>query len=379
MDSFLRSNPKPTVPVKDDNVHFYYDTYVENIIHTGIIEDVYDLQVRNNHNFYIITKTDDDKFLNCSGVLVHNCGEISLKPFGFCNLVEVNVSNITSQEDLNCRVKAASFIATLQASYTDFHFLRPIWKKTAEEEALIGVSMTGIADGAVLKYDLEEAANIVKEENERVAKIIGVNKARRCTTVKPSGNSSVLLKTSSGVHARHAPFYWRRMRIGKNESLYSYLSIVAPELLEDDLRDKDLAIIKICIASPKHSVYRNEKILNFLERIKLVHEKWIKPGHRKGANYNNVSATATLRDNEWEKVGEWLWENRESYNGITVLPYDGGTYIQMPYEDCAEEDYLKFCRKIKNIKLNLDDIVETEDNTAHSGEVACAGGACEIK
>jgi hypothetical protein len=138
-------------------------------------EDVYDLTIRKNHNFF------------ANGLLVHNCAEISLRPFQFCNLTTINAGDIKDQDDYNARAKAAAFIGTLQASYTNFHYLRDIWKKTTEKEALIGVSMTGIAAGAVLNLNMKEAANIVKEENARVAELIGTNKAARSTTVKPEG------------------------------------------------------------------------------------------------------------------------------------------------------------------------------------------------
>jgi ribonucleoside-triphosphate reductase (thioredoxin) len=148
------------------------------------------------------------------------CCEIALRPNQFCNLCEVNVSDIESQEDLNARVKAAAFIGTLQAGYTNFHYLRDVWKRTTEKDALIGVSMTGIGSGVVLGYDMKEAAKIVKEENSRVAEIIGINKSARTTTVKPAGTTSLTLGTSSGIHAWHNDYYIRRIRVGKNESIY---------------------------------------------------------------------------------------------------------------------------------------------------------------
>jgi ribonucleoside-diphosphate reductase alpha chain len=285
-----------------------------------------------------------------------------------------------SQEDLNERVKVAAFIATLQSSYTDFHFLREIWKKQTEKEALIGVSLTGIADGEILKYNLSEAAEIVKYENKRVAEIIHINPAYRTCTVKPSGNSSVVLRTSSGIHPRYSKYYYRRMRINKTESIYTYFKINAEELLEDDIRDTNLGIIKVPIKSPENSIFRNEDCISFLERIKKVYSEWIGPGHIKGANTNNVSATLSIKDEDWEKVGEWMWNNRSFYNGITVLPYDGGSYVQMPYEECTEKDYLDFIEKIKDVKIDFKDITEFEDLTDLQGEVACGGGgSCEIK
>ena len=150
------------------------------------------------------------------------CCEIALRPFQFCNLCEVNVSNVEDQEDYNARVKAATFIGTLQAGYTEFHYLREIWQETTERDALIGVSMTGIGSAAVLQLDMKEGANIVKQENKRVSKLIGINRAARTTCVKPAGTTSLVLGTSSGIHAWHNDYYIRRLRVGKNEAIYKY-------------------------------------------------------------------------------------------------------------------------------------------------------------
>ena len=306
------------------------------------------------------------------------CCEIALRPFQFCNLCEVNASDIESQEDLEARVKAAAFIGTLQAGYTDFHYLRPVWKRTTEKDALIGVSMTGIGSGTVLGYDMKAAAKAVKIENERVANIIGINKSARTTTVKPAGTTSLALGTSSGIHAWHNDYYIRRIRVGKNEAIYSYLSTNHPELVEDEyFRPHDTAVISIPQKAPEGAIMRFESPFQLLDRIKRVHLEWVKPGHRSGNNTHNVSATVSLKDDEWDLAGEWMWTNRDHYNGLSVLPYNGGTYIQAPFEDCTEETYNTMMQSLNNIDLSK--VIELDDNTDLSGELACAGGACEIK
>ena len=305
------------------------------------------------------------------------CCEIALRPFQFCNLTEVNVSNVVSQEDYEDRVKAASFIGTLQAGYTDFHYLRPIWQRTTEKDALVGISMTGIGSGAVLGLNMKAAAKVVKEENKRVADLIGINPAARTTTVKPAGTTSLTLGTSSGIHAWHNEYYIRRVRVGKNESIYSYLKSNHGELVEDEyFRPHDTAVIGIPQKAPDGSILRNESPIQLLERVKRVQQEWIKPGHRSGSNAHNVSATVSIREHEWPAVGEWMWENKEFYNGLSVLPYDGGTYIQAPFEDCSKEKYEELMGTLKDVDLSK--IVEVDDNTDLSGEVACAGGACEV-
>ena len=306
------------------------------------------------------------------------CCEIALRPYQFCNLCEVNVSNIVSQDDLNERVKAASFIGTLQAGYTQFHYLREVWQETTEKEALVGVSMTGIASGVVLGYDMKQAADKVKRENTRVAKLIGINRAARTTTVKPAGTTSLVLGTSSGIHAWHNTYYIRRVRVGKNESIYNYLVNNHPELVEDEyFRPHDTAVIQVPQKAPKGSILRTESALALLSRIKKLASEWVKPGHRTGSNTHNVSATVSLKENDWELVGEWMWENREYYNGLSVLPYSGGTYIQAPFEDITEEKYNEMMKSLTEVDLSK--IVEIEDNTDLSGELACAGGSCELQ
>ena len=305
------------------------------------------------------------------------CCEIGLRPYQFCNLCEVNASDIESQEDFEKRVKGAAFIGTLQAGYTDFHYLRDVWKRTTQKDALIGVGMTGIGSGVVLGYDMKSAAKAVKEENERVANLIGINKAARTTTVKPSGTSSLVLGTSSGIHAWHNDYYIRRIRVGKNEAIYTYLSINHPELVEDELfRPHDTAVISIPQKSPEGSILRYESPFELLDRVKKVSKEWIKYGHRGGQNTHNVSATISLKEEDWELAGEWMWENRNFYNGLSVLPYNGGTYQQAPFEDCTEETYETMMKSLTSV--NLTKVIELQDNTNLSGEVACAGGACEI-
>lgn len=305
------------------------------------------------------------------------CCEIALRPFQFCNLCEVNVSDVVDQDDLNARVKAAAFIGTLQASYTSFHYLRPIWQRTTEKDALIGVGMTGIGSGAAQKLDLKQAAKLVNEENERVAKLIGINKTARSTTIKPSGTSSLTLGTSSGIHAWHNDYYIRRIRVGKNEAIYSHLAINNPELVEDEyFRPHDTAVISVPQKAPEGSIFRTESAIELLERVKFFYQNWVKPGHRTGQNTHNISATVSIKEDEWETVGKWMWENRKFYNGLSVLPYNGGTYIQAPFEDCTKEKYEEMIQHLHNVDLSK--VVEFIDNTNLMGEAACAGGACEI-
>tara|TARA_R100000808_G_C2150171_1_gene158813 strand:- start:1840 stop:3696 length:1857 start_codon:yes stop_codon:yes gene_type:complete len=306
------------------------------------------------------------------------CCEIALRPYQFCNLCEVNVSDVETQEEYEARAKAAAFIGTLQAGYTDFHYLRDVWRRNTEKDALVGVSMTGIASGRVLELDMKKAASAIKKENRRVAALIGVRPASRTTCVKPAGTTSLTLGTSSGIHAWHSDYYIRRLRVGKNEPIYTYLMINHDNLVEDEyFRPHDTAVISIPQKAPEGAITRTESALQLLRRVKGVSEEWVKNGHVRGQNTHNVSATISIKEAEWIDVGEWMWENRNSYNGLSVLPHDGGTYVQAPFEDCSKERYEALLEDLENIDLTK--VVEMEDNTNLAGELACAGGSCEVK
>ena len=318
------------------------------------------------------------------------CCEIALRPNQFCNLTEINASTIESQVDYEERCAAAAFLGTLQASYTEFHYLRPIWQRNTERDALLGVSMTGIASMKIFDLDIEAGVEVVKETNINVAKEIGIKPANRLTAVKPAGTTSLTLGTSSGIHAWHNDYYIRRIRIGKTEALYTYLAINHPQLVEDEFfRPDEMACISIPQKAPEGAVTRHETAIDLLERVKEVSQRWVQPGHIDGQNTHNVSATisvdkdrnyvnaTTLKPiNEWEVVGEWMWKNKESYNGLSVLPMDGGTYKQAPFEDITGEKYNELMSTLTEIDLKK--VVELQDNTDLSGELACSGGSCEV-
>jgi len=287
------------------------------------------------------------------------------------------MGTIESQEDLNARARAAAFIGTLQASYTDFHYLRDIWKKTTERDGLIGVSGTGIASGAYKDFDLQEASAAVVDENKVTAKQIGIRYASRTTAVKPAGTSSMVLGTASGIHGWHDEYFIRRMRLGKNEAIYKHLATHHPELVEDEFfKPHSQAVVSIPIEAPKGAILRHETPIELLERVKLFHDTWIRPGHIKGDNTHNISATISIKDDEWDQVEQWMWENRNSYNGLSVLPYDGGSYTQAPFESISRQKYHAMIKHLTEIDLTK--VIEDTDETDLSGELACSGGSCEL-
>lgn len=190
--------------------------------------------------------------------------------------------------------------------------------------------------------------------------------------------ASSLLGTSSGIHAWHSKYYIRRVRVGKNEAIYTYLFINHPELLEDDyFRPHDTAIISIPQKAPDGSILRTEESsIDLLERVKKIHTEWIAPAHIIGSNTHNVSCTVSVKDDEWDDVGEWMWKNRSSYAAISVLPYDNHTYKQAPFEEITKEQYEKMVSHLRDINLN--EVIELFDNTELREELACSSGGCEI-
>lgn len=307
------------------------------------------------------------------------CVEAKLIPFSFCNLCTINASIITTQEEYNKAAWAAAFIGTLQASYTDFHYLRPCWKTETEKDALIGVGSTGVATTEFLVLDHTEAAKIVVETNQYFAKLIGINQAARCTLQKPDGTTSVALGCSSGIHSWH-DFWWvRRIRVGKHEAIYKFFQKHLSEFLEDDVEKPDLqAILSIPCEAPDNAITRDtETALDLLERVKKFYNEWVYPGHNRGEDTHSISVTVSVRDSEWDKVGAWMWDNRNNYAGISVLPFDGGTYRQAPFESITAERYSEMNARLPD-NLDFTKIIELDDDTSLAGEVSCASGACLI-
>ena len=345
-------------------------------------EDVYDMTVEGTHNFAIITSKGDSNFITSSGVFVHNC-EIALKPHSFCNLTEINVSEVTTDEEMEGLVLAAAYFGTLQAGFTDFHYLRSIWQQTTEEDALIGVGMTGIASGMLDKdgepFDLPYLAARAKKMNKIIAESIGINSAARVTTVKPSGSTSCVVGSSSGIHAWHDEYYIRRMELNANEALVPYLLANYPELIKPLERRPGDYVLEFPQSAPLQAVLRNkETALQFLNRVHKFNVEWVAEGHRRGDNRNNVSATCSVREDEWDDVGEWMWKNKGIYNGMSVLPYDGGTYSQAPFETISKSRYYKMMESLAEVDLTK--VIELDDATDLNQQVACggAGGSCEI-
>jgi ribonucleoside-diphosphate reductase alpha chain len=333
-------------------------------------------------------------FTNNADYGTNPCAEISLLHNCFCNLTEINFSTVQDQEDFNYRCEVATFFGTLQAGFTDFHYLRPVWRRQAEKEALLGVSLTGQATDFIDKIDLKQGAEVCNKINEVYAEAIGINKAARIGTTKPSGTASLVLGCSSGIHAWHDKYYIRRMQIIKSEDLYKYLHSINPDIVPDYEAIPNTAVLEIPVKAPEGAITRDsENAIQLLERVKRIHQEWIHPSHRKGDNTHNVSATISIdksrmyprsvkmsdyeKVDEWVKVGEWMWENRNEYTALSVLPYDGGTYRQAPFESITEDKYNQLMSKFPT-NIDLTQIVEIEDTTKVQDEVACGADGCEI-
>ena len=309
------------------------------------------------------------------------CVETALRPYQFCNLTEINAATIVDQEDFNKRTELATLLGTLQAGYTNFTYLRPIWKETTAEDALLGVSLTGIAHGALTFLNLAEAAKYAVEANKTYSRMLGIRPAARITCVKPSGTTSLVLGCSSGIHGVHSEYYIRHIRIGKDEPIYAYLKETIPELVEDEIGRPTNAVIKIpqSVLLP-HASYRTENALEFLNRVKRFNQEWVAEGHVKGINKHNVSATVSIRENEWKEVGDWLWENRFDYAGMACLPFFGGHYKQAPFEECTKEIYEGLLQHFSQLDVMRIDLPQEElYKDVDNEEPACAGGLCLVQ
>lgn len=317
-------------------------------------------------------------FTNSKELGTNPCAEISLKSRQLCNLTEVVLNNCVDAEDFRKAVIAATVLGTFQAGFTTFGYVHKDWSKNCAEDALLGVSITGQANKwELLKTDLDDIARFTKAVNAKIAADIGINRASRIGTVKPSGSTSTLMNCSSGIHADHAPFYIRRIRIGKLDPLAQYLVQQLPgEFVEYSAYEPNDIIV--VIPTKRDGLTRkDETAIELLERMKYIKQNWIHLSHHKGLNEHNVSITVNYKDGEIDSIKKWMWDNRFEYNGISLLPYSDATYLYAPFEDISEEKYNELIVKLPSIDLS--NVVYSTLNDGRDSTSACEGTLCEWK
>ena len=306
------------------------------------------------------------------------CSEIILRDRQFCNLTEVVIRPSDSEQDLRRKCRVAAFLGTLQASLTNFRYLSKEWKKNTEEEALLGVSLTGIEDHPVMSMKKSDAFSLAElledlkeetiEENAITANEIGINVSTAITCVKPSGTVSQLCDSSSGIHPRYSRFYIRSVRSDNKDPLTVFLKEQGVPNEPDNLAKDSVTVFYFPMKSPDHAVLRDEvSAIEQLDLWKIYAEHWCE---------HKPSITVYVRENEWIDVAAWVYKNFDSVSGISFLPYDNGTYKQAPYQEIDEETYSKLVKEFP--KIDWSKFYETEDNTVGANTLACTAGACEI-
>ena len=303
-------------------------------------EDVYDITVDDNHNFV------------ANNIVVHNCAEIGLYPksskgvsgFQVCNLSEINGSKCTTAELFFEACEAAAIIGTIQAGYTDLDYLGTATKEIVEREALIGVSITGWMNNPDVLFDsatLKKGAKIVKDTNKRIASMIGINQAARCTTTKPAGNVSVLLETASGIHPEHSKRYLRNVQINKELEVGQLIKDTNPYMVEESVwsENKTDYVISFPVIAPGTSIFKSDMMgVDLLEKVKLAQKYWIAAGTnedlcvKKGMTHN-ISNTITVGEN-WDEVRDYVFNNRYNFAAVSFLSATGDKdYNQAPFTE----------------------------------------------
>ena len=308
------------------------------------------------------------------------CVEASLDPNSFCNLTTIIATWITTQAEFNEYARVAAFIGTLQAGFTDIDsYLRPIWKEATERDALIGVSLTGIAHGTLDSLSKTEASLEILRENARVAKIIGINEAARCGLIKPEGTATLAagLGDTPGIHAGKGRYLKRRVGLEKKSELATYLRNYYPDMYEDSVYDDREAFAVFPIRNATNILLQTqETAIDFIKRVITYSEEWIKPSHRRGANTHNVSATASDREEEWDGLIDFVWENHRSVSGLSFFPAgNGASFPQLIYEEITEEEY----ERLNSLMYEIyPETIWLNHGTDYAQEPACAGNNCEF-
>jgi ribonucleoside-diphosphate reductase alpha chain len=306
------------------------------------------------------------------------CSEIILRPFSFCNLSEVVVRETDTQETLTRKVRLAAVLGTWQSTLTDYPYLREEWKKNAEEERLLGVSLTGVysnqwTNGVISLGDTEALADILRvevvEANAAEADRIGIPRSAATTCNKPSGTVSQLVDCESGLHQKHAKFYKRRVRVDKKDPIAFVLSDSGlPK--EEDCYNSSAWVFTFPQKAGATALVRDD--VSAIEHLEL----WL--AYQRHWCEHKPSVTISVREHEWEQVGDWVWEHLDEISGVSFLPFSEHTYVQAPYEEITEEEYEALAAKEYRVEWTDLAFYETYDQTTGSQELACVAGACEV-
>ncbi len=305
------------------------------------------------------------------------CGEIILRPKQFCNLSEVVARHEDTEASLLRKIRVATILGTYQSTFTDFIYLSPEWKKNCEEERLLGVSITGIWDSPVVRKPevLRKLRAEAEKTNKLYAKRFGINPSTAITCVKPSGNLSQTVDCSSGIHARHAPYYIRRVRISTTDALFQMLKDQGvpyhPEVGQT-LETATTMVIDFPVKAPEGSKFKDDlSAIDQLEFWKMIKENFTD---------HNPSATISIGADEWIEAGNWVYKNWEKVGGLSFLPRSEHVYQLAPYEECTKEQYEELLKRYDNIDYSKIVLYEKDNSQIDlKKELACAGGACEIE
>lgn len=305
------------------------------------------------------------------------CNEIILRPNGLCNLSEVIVRSTDSIADLKRKIRLATILGTIQSTFTNFPYLRKQWQKNAEEERLLGVSLTGILDNALINNAddpklpeiLEGLKAAAVETNKEWADKFGINQSAAITCVKPSGTVSALTGTASGIHPRHSKYYYRRVRSDIKDPLTKFMIDAGIPAEPDVMNPDNIMVFTFPQKAPDGAITRDQ--LSAIDHLKL----WLV--YQRHYCEHKPSITISVKENDWPTVGAWVWENFDEMTGVAFLPFDGGIYRQAPFEECTKEAYEDLL-SIMPKNVDWDSLVEVDDTTEGVQALACSAGGCEL-
>ena len=328
-------------------------------------EDSYDIQTKNS-NFF------------ADGTLVHN-SEIVLRDREFCNLTEIVVREDDTAETLKEKVRVATILGTFQSTLTNFKYISSEWRTNCDDERLLGVSLTGILDNALmtgknkekLEKVLSELRQVCVEVNEEFARKLKINPSAAITCIKPSGTVSQLVDSASGIHARHNPYYIRTIRADVKDPLCKFMQERGFPAEPCVMKPNHTMVFSFPVKSPDKAIFRTD--MTAVEQLEL----WL--FYQKHWCDHKPSVTITIKESEWMEVGAWVWKNFDEMSGVSFLPFSDHTYRQAPYQDCTKEEYEELLKKMPaNIDWSELSQYEKEDNTSGSQTFSCSANSCEV-